>query len=154
MAISPDPHLTLVESSIAHAELMATLHAACFDDAWSTQEFQDLLILPTVFGFVVQSMDEIGGFILCQATSDECEILTIGVLSQWRRQGLADRMLQGLVIKVQEIGARKIFLEVAADNVAAKALYQAEGFKEVGRRSGYYPGLKGRIDALILAKTM
>ena len=40
-------------------------------------------------------------------------------------------------------GAVHAFLEVAADNGAARALYQACGYSEAGLRSAYYP----RVDA-------
>ncbi len=34
--------------------------------------------------------------------------------------------------------SRRLYLEVAADNVAALMLYQRLGFEEIGRRRGYY----------------
>ncbi len=36
-----------------------------------------------------------------------------------------------------------MFLEVAADNVAAIKLYEATGFQRVGLRKGYYPHRMG-----------
>ena len=37
------------------------------------------------------------------------------------------------------LGARTVFLEVDEDNVPARRLYRRAGFREVGRREGYYP---------------
>ena len=49
-------------------------------------------------------------------------------------------------------GAVRVFLEVADDNAAARALYARAGFVEAGRRPGYYAGADGeRRDALLLA---
>ena len=35
-------------------------------------------------------------------------------------------------------GVRSLYLEVRESNVAARALYDSEGFAAVGRRRGYY----------------
>ncbi|MFA4893699.1 GNAT family N-acetyltransferase, partial [Brevundimonas sp.] len=49
-------------------------------------------------------------------------------------------------------GARRLFLEVAEDNEAARALYGRAGFSEAGRRPRYYARADGsRRDALLLA---
>ena len=49
-------------------------------------------------------------------------------------------------------GATRVFLEVAEDNLAARALYERTGFVEAGRRPGYYAAADGgRRDALLLA---
>ncbi len=154
--------LVLIESTIAHAELLAALHAACFDTAWSVKDFQELLILPTVFGFIAQEMNEQFdpldkslapmGFILCSAAVDECEILTIGVLPQWRRQRVADRLLEQVFVNAEGLGVDKIFLEVAENNNPACELYIANDFREIGRRAKYYQAKNGPVDALILSK--
>ena len=47
--------------------------------------------------------------------------------------------------------AERIFLEVRPSNPPAIALYQSEGFNEVGRRPRYYPAASGREDALVMA---
>ena len=41
---------------------------------------------------------------------------------------------------------------MAEDNEAAQKLYQASGFKQTGRREGYYVRKDGAIDALCLTK--
>lgn len=161
MVLSPNHPIQQVACSIAHAELIAALHIACFEAAWSVTDFQDLLILPTVFGFLAQSENdksdqtsEIMGFVLCQATQEECEILTIGVLPEWRRQGVAGTLLQWTLTRAEETGVLKVFLEVAENNNPAFELYRANGFEDVGRRSNYYQTSQGRVDALIFAKNI
>jgi len=44
-----------------------------------------------------------------------------------------------------------VFLEVRPSNPAAIALYEAEGFNEIGRRPRYYPAASGREDAIVMA---
>jgi len=51
------------------------------------------------------------------------------------------------------LGVRAVFLEVAEDNGSARALYRRAGFRDVGRREGYYPAGKGAA-ALILRRDL
>ena len=47
-----------------------------------------------------------------------------------------------------------IFLEVRPSNTTARALYEDEGFNELGNRRDYYPAGDSREDALILARVL
>lgn len=156
MAETHNFNFALIDATLAHVDVMAALHAGCFKVAWSAKEFQELLVLPTVFGFIAQQdfkkSGPVAGFILCRAAGDECEILTLGVLSEYRRRGIADLLLQHFLSTAEEIGVRKIFLEVSENNNPAIALYQGAGFSEVGRRPDYYLEAGRRCAALILAK--
>ncbi|HWU80673.1 MAG TPA: GNAT family N-acetyltransferase, partial [Caulobacter sp.] len=53
-----------------------------------------------------------------------------------------------------ETGSEAMFLEVAADNQAATALYQSTGFAKVGLRKGYYPHPDGAKDALVMRRAL
>jgi [ribosomal protein S18]-alanine N-acetyltransferase len=169
----PNTSPKLVEISIVHAEVLATAHGVCFEMPWSIKDFQELLVLPTSFGFLAQIEQEkmaslqnvqesqsdqitpdIFGFGLCSAVQEQCEILTIGVLPKWRRQKIGDRLLQQVVEQAKTLGAGEIFLEVAENNMPAHALYNSHGFKEVGRRPNYYREGGGRVDAIRLSKTI
>ena len=58
-------------------------------------------------------------------------------------------------IGAQARGAEDVFLEVAADNKAARALYASAGYQEAGHRKSYYNGPKGqKVDALVLRKKL
>lgn len=129
------------------ASRLASLHAQAFAAPWSEAEFADLLDQPGVF--VVEEAD---GFILIRVVLDEAEILTLAVRPSARRAGLGGRLVgQGAVAAAQAGGVR-LFLEVAEDNVAARALYERAGFGQIGRRKAYYAAPDGgRTDALVLA---
>ena len=52
-------------------------------------------------------------------------------------------------------GCESLFLEVAADNDAAIALYKKQGFETVGRRAGYYARSDHpAVDAIVLRKRL
>jgi len=51
-------------------------------------------------------------------------------------------------------GVEEICLEVAIDNVPARALYDRLDFVEVGRRPGYYRRERELIDALVMRRVL
>lgn len=130
----------------ADAEALAALHAEAFDAPWNAAAFSALLDQPGVFG-----VRKAGGFILCRIVLDEAEILTLAVRPQDRRAGLASRLTEVAAGLAARGGAERLFLEVAEDNAAARALYGRLGFVQTGRRRGYYARAEGSsADALLL----
>ena len=72
-----------------------------------------------------------------------------------RRAGLARRLLAEGLAEARRRGARRMTLEVAADNVGAQALYREFGFLEAGRRRNYYRKADGGgLDALLLVRPL
>ncbi len=133
-------------------EDLATLHAAAFSDSrsWSAKEFSDLLSSPFVF-VIAQH----GGFALGRAIADEAELLTIAVQPNQRRQGLGKTLLKSFERESQTRGATRVFLEVAADNAAAIALYATQTYAVCGHRPNYYTRNDGtQVDACLMDKPL
>lgn len=131
----------------ATAGRLAAIHAAAFDTPWTTAAFAALLDQAGVH--LIEAAD---GFILMRTVLDEAEILTLAVAPAARRQGLGGRLVGDGLDAAARDGAARAFLEVAEGNAAARALYAAAGFVEVGRRPGYYARSDGPAeDALLLA---
>lgn len=131
---------------------LARLHAACFitPRPWSAAEIASLLDSPLTFALI-----ESGGFLLGRVIADEAELLTIAVDPHHQRQGIGARLLHGFVTTAQDRGAATAFLEVAANNAAAIALYESQGFAQNGRRKAYYHAPQGQpVDALILSRSL
>ena len=128
---------------MTEASKLAALHATAFDAPWSAVEFAQLLDGPGVF-----AVAEPDGFILIRVVADEAEILTLAVRPEARGAGLGGRLVGQGAVRAAQAGARRLFLEVAETNAAARALYARAGFALIGRRRGYYEG--GRTDALVL----
>jgi ribosomal-protein-alanine N-acetyltransferase len=120
---------------------LAALHAASFPDAWDAKAIADLLATPGTFAFHADD-----GFVLARVAAGEAEILTLAVAPSARGKGLGRVLLQAVITRARAMGAQTMFLEVGADNPAARALYAALGFTKVGDRKGYYQGR----DALVL----
>ncbi|SLN19504.1 GNAT family N-acetyltransferase [Oceanibacterium hippocampi] len=137
--------------------VLAELHARTFSEAWPPGEIARLLATPGAFALLAVAEDTTPplplGFALLRTAADECELLSLAVLPDRRRQGVA-RMLLGRGIEdARAAGAVELFLEVAENNVAARALYLGLGFRHAGRRPEYYQRSDGkRDDALVLKR--
>lgn len=134
--------IDLVPAALVHAELLAGMHRICFADPWSVRSMAEVLAMPGTEGLIAVD-DDAGpaGLALWRSILDEAEILTIAVLPPWRRAGLGGRLLSAAMTGARSRGAAHMFLEAAADNTAALALYHRHGFRRTGTRKGYYAGV-------------
>lgn len=140
--------VSLLYAGPERAAEIAELHAQLFDPAWSVQSVEALLGHPAGVSYValVGHPAAPAGFVMCQIAGDEAEILSVGVGSAHQRRGVGAFLLGGLVRALQRQSIGKLFLEVAAGNVAAHGLYSHLGFREIGRRKAYYRYADGRTD--------
>jgi ribosomal protein S18 acetylase RimI-like enzyme len=148
----------LREAGLADVGVLAALHARCFEDAWSPQSMLEVMGSPGVRGWlaVVDAPRNVAptgvlpvGFAIARAVVDEAELLSIGVLKEYRRLGLATQLLTQVIEFVAARSVQKLFLEVAEDNAGAQSLYAAHGFTRVGRRPDYYRGHDGTSTAAL-----
>lgn len=81
----------------------------------------------------------------------EAHLLNIAVDRAWSGRGLASDLLLWLALRSQEAGHQDVWLEVRQSNDRAKALYQRQGYVEVGLRKRYYPcPVHQREDAVVM----
>jgi [ribosomal protein S18]-alanine N-acetyltransferase len=137
-------------AGVADAPILADLHAQSFAPAWDVSAFRDLLAGPGTFALAAPASAPWQAFILARAAAGEAEILTLAIVPGARRRGYARALVMAAAAEAAQRAAAEIFLEVAADNIAAIALYSALGFVPVGRRAGYYVRGPGAADALTL----
>ncbi len=98
--------------------------------------------------WVAEVEGQVVGFIVLWLILDEAHVATLAVHPDFRRRGIARRLLETLLTAAREAGARLATLEVRAGNLPAQALYRHYGFREVGRRPKYYTD--NGEDALIM----
>ena len=135
--------------------LLAALHAEIFkapwDQPWSVQSFAEILAMPGARGWLVTRGGTPIGFLLARFILDEGEILLTGIVPDARRRGHAARLMLILMDAARAAGITRLFLEHAAGNEAAGALYGRFGFARIGRRRAYYERRGGgREDAITL----
>jgi ribosomal-protein-alanine N-acetyltransferase len=137
---------------VTPAEL-AALHARCFTSPrpWSEAEFAGFLANPLAFLLVEGD----AGLLLGRAAAGEAELLTVAVAPEARRLGLGHKLVSRFLYQARLRGADTAFLEVAEDNLPARAVYSRAGFVMAGRRRGYYHAPDGRpVDALVLRRAL
>ena len=100
-------------------------------------------------GLVAVDREVVVGFAICRITSDELEILNIGVHPAHRRHGIASQLLSSILDQARTSGTKTCFLEVRHTNSAAISFYLRHGFSRAGRRPSYYSHPPG--DALLLS---
>ncbi len=141
------------EAAGALAETLSMLHRTCFpEEPWEPQAMAQIMAMAGFFGFMAWEDDEPVGFALALDLGGECEILALGVVPGRRRAGTGSALLAAICEEALRRGGNSVFLEVAADNAAARALYAVGGFVQIGRRRNYYRRLGGPVDALVLRR--
>ncbi|ABG31274.1 GNAT family N-acetyltransferase [Roseobacter denitrificans] len=129
--------------------VLAQLHKVAFapERGWRADEFDTLCASPHVDLFTQNN-----GFALTRTVAGETELLTLAVHPEYRRRGIADALLKTWLVSVEADAA---FLDVAADNEAAHALYVKHGFAVTGRRTAYYARADGaNADALLMRREL
>lgn len=95
---------------------------------------------------------QIAALAVFQLVCEEASLYTVSTAPALRRQGAARALLQYAFAQLAAQGAQTVFLEVRAQNEAARALYAALGFEETGTRRGFYT--KPNDDAVLMRKTI
>jgi len=137
-----------------HLDGVTALECICFpQDPWSRRLFEDVLEGDNTAALVAQAENgALLGYLVFSVVLDEGSIDNIAVGPEARRQGVATELLKTLHHFARQWGVACLTLEVRASNVGAAALYQKLGYREVGRRMGYY--LKPKEDAIIMKLEM
>lgn len=139
---APDPCRVLRPLGALDLDRAAALHGEAFtplgERGWTRQDIAELLASPGVAGLLLEIDSADVGVAIFRVAADEAELVTIAVRPSERRRGAGRALLAAALDHARAAGARALFLEVAADNPAARALYGSSGFLDVGRRLAYF----------------
>ena len=128
---------------------MARIERDSFDAPWSADEItKDVNAGGSVYVAVAMADDERAGYAEIRMIAGEAQIYNIAIAPEFRREGIGEALLRHLIEKADEEGCGLVTLEVRGSNGAAMELYKKLGFREVGRRRGYYA--KGGEDAVLM----
>ncbi len=160
------PTLRCCPLTDGHLSEVLALDRLCFGGLWSEAGYRRELESPNSDLWVVIGQGQIPsplgeelpespepetgwvlGFGCHWAILDEGHITLLAIAPPYQRQGMGQWLLLKLLQAARQRGLARATLEVRASNEIALNLYEKLGFKQVGRRKGYYPDGE---DALIL----
>lgn len=114
---------------------------ACFSDAWSLSMFEDVFQYPEHHYFVAELERQnplLVGFAGVLTSIDTADVMNIGVLPEYRKQGIGSLFLQKLEEMANINKCEQMMLEVRESNTPAIYLYQKHGFEPIAIRKNYY----------------
>ena len=120
--------------------VLATLQYKCFENSNVQPRLERMIFSPGVFGLIISEEDpnlEVA-YAICRVALEEAELLSIGVVPNKRGSGYGKTILSAIITEAGHRGAESLVLEVGENNLAAKNLYAAAGFAQVGGRKNYY----------------
>jgi len=88
--------------------------------------------------FVAQEAGEVLGIVVIEPRPRGTAYVSHVLVGDRRRQGIATRLISEAEDHYRNIGYRRMRLEVAEDNVAARELYRKLGFRPSYKKPGYY----------------
>jgi len=152
-AILNQPHLRMRPMIQSDVDDVLVVERLAYPYPWTEGILRDCLRAGYCCWVLEVDGDVVGYGVLSVAVG-EAHLLNVCVHPAWQGRGLGRHILHRLLRLAREHGADTAFLEVRVSNVAARHLYESEGFNEIGQRRGYYPSHGGREDALVFAKAL
>ena len=129
----------------ADAPRLAALHAQGFYRGWPSGDFTTYIAdQDTTPAYVAcDAKRRIAGFLVLRLAADEAEVLTLVVDRKWQGKGVGAALMRAGIEDLAMSPARRLLLEVDADNEPALRLYSRLGFADTGERAAYYPRSDG-----------
>lgn len=130
--------LSVRRASAEDARLIEEMERACFSDPWSLSAIENYLSNPAVYYVIAENGGEAVGYGGMTVVADECEIVSVAVMENVRREGIGFLLASVMLDICRSLGVATVFLEHRRSNVAAVALYDRLGFVPYGIRRKYY----------------
>jgi ribosomal-protein-alanine N-acetyltransferase len=144
----------LRRASVDDLEAIMAIETATFvSDAWSSELMRGELANAHTYYLVAEGA-AIEGYagLLAPVGAGQADIQTIAVVESARGRGLGRTLMNALLSEARSRGASEVFLEVRADNPAARGLYESLGFEQIDVRRNYYQ--PDGVDAVIMRLTL
>lgn len=128
----------IINADRSHVKDIHAIEEECFSAPWSEENIISQLNGPNHVFLVAMDGDSVVGYVGMMNVLDEGYISNVAVTAAYRRQKIADALIDKLMERAAALELSFVTLEVRESNDPAKALYRKHGFVEVGLRKGYY----------------
>ena len=119
-------------------ETVAAIERECFSEPWTAGMLAGSFSRSDFCGLLMEDNGEAVGYVCGETLFEDAEIARVAVIKAHRRKGYGEKLLTAFENAVFARGARAVFLEVRASNVAALSLYTKNGFSQTRVRKRYY----------------
>lgn len=141
------------KAEIQDLEKIVSAEKAIFPkDPWSSKEYAyEIENNPFSAVYLLENENRVIGLLDLWITFEQAQISNIGILPQFRKQGMARRLMDFVIQTAKQNSCENISLEVRVSNTPAIALYESYGFIRVSTRRHYY---EDGEDAWLMVKPM
>ena len=131
--------LRIVPLSREHLDQILAIERASFTDPWTRGMFEsELDIEARGYARGAVRRRHLVGYLFAVVIPDEAHIGNLAVTPDERRHGVAQELLDQLVVDAREAGVTRVTLEVRASNHAARNFYYKNHFIDIAIRKNYY----------------
>ena len=116
--------------------------------SWTPARVARNLAQPDTLVLTARDGAMLAGFAIMQFGEERAHLSLLAVRPDYRRQGVARRLLQWLIASALTAGIARVQLELRESNLDARRFYLKQGFAETARMSGYYRGVETAVRML------
>jgi len=144
--------LSVRPPQLGDARTLAEAELECFSDPWPPQFFVSEILADGRFNrLLVDPAGRMVAYLFCVWQYLDLHVLKVATMPQFRRCGLARRLMALAEVHVVEMGGESLTLEVRSSNQPAITMYEMLGYNHAGIGAGYY---QNGEDAVVMRKRM
>lgn len=121
-----------------------------FEIPESGKKYQDIL-KSGGYQLAIFDGDRLASYAIFMVIYETADLLYVETTDEYKRQGLATKLLVKAISELQKTEVEKIFLEVAVSNYNALDLYEKLGFETIMMLPDYYGSMR---DGLRMIKSI
>ena len=144
--------LSVRPPQLGDARALAEAELVCFSDPWPPQFFVSEILADGRFNrLLVDAGGTMVAYLFCVWQYLDLHVLKVATLPQFRRAGLARRLMALAEDHAVEMAGESLTLEVRQSNSDAIAMYLSLEYEQVGVRTAYY---QDGEDAVVMTKRL
>ena len=135
-----EAHATISFRAMTEADIPAlvAIEAQSFYDAWNKNMLRNEIANELTTYLVMEYAGKLVGYAGFWLVAGEAQVTRVAVLKARQGQGLGTQLTAALIEAAWQQGATAVTLEVRTSNLAARQVYQKNGFVAAGVRPHYY----------------